>query len=369
MALPDVAQVDLALHAQGRAAGRGCHHCVRGLRHLRQHGVDARQVRDRQAFRAGCARHRRRWVPPRNRSPSRRRRWSAPRPRRCRVFAASRAACSGAPPPNAISVWSAATLPRSMACTLAAFAMFSSTISTTPAAGQNESSPSGSPTCARERRRAALGLQPDPAAGEALGIDLAERQIGIRDRGLLAAAAVAGRARHGACAVRADRDPAHRVDPRDRAAARADLDHLDRRNPHRQAAALEVALGARDLEQPRRDRAGPSRADRSWRWCRPCRTRARDRCPGSARSARRGSHRRPGPNSTSRIGNFAACSSVVRPPPDIIMKQRAAQAQPPQLVLQALQIARHQRMHVGVGAGGREALVLAHLGAHLGRDA
>ena len=61
-------------------------------------------------------------------------------------FRASRPACSGAPPPNATNVWRPITLPRSMAWTRAAFAMFSSTISTTPTAGQWASRPRPSPT-------------------------------------------------------------------------------------------------------------------------------------------------------------------------------------------------------------------------------
>ena len=49
-------------------------------------------------------------------------------------FSARRLACSGAAPPKATSVRSAMATPRSTACTRAAFAMFSSTISATPTA-------------------------------------------------------------------------------------------------------------------------------------------------------------------------------------------------------------------------------------------
>ena len=46
-------------------------------------------------------------------------------------FSASRVACRGAAPPKAMSVREPASLPRSIACTRAAFAMFSSTTSLT----------------------------------------------------------------------------------------------------------------------------------------------------------------------------------------------------------------------------------------------
>ena len=82
-------------------------------------------------------------------------------------------------------------------------------------------------------------------------IDRAQHDIGIGHGRMPAAAAVAGGPRLGAGALRADRDPLQRIEPGDRAAARADLDHLDHRHAHRQARALEEAGGAIDLEQPR----------------------------------------------------------------------------------------------------------------------
>src|SRR5260221_414900 len=63
-------------------------------------------------------------------------------------FSATRAAWSGAAPPNATRVRSARFLPRSIAWTRAAFAMFSSTISLTPRAASAGDSPSVLPTSA-----------------------------------------------------------------------------------------------------------------------------------------------------------------------------------------------------------------------------
>ena len=69
--------------------------------------------------------------------------------------------------------------------------------------------------------------------------------------GCRAAAAVAGRAGLGAGALRPDRDALQRVEARDRAAAGADLDHLDHGMRTGRPAALQEARGAVDLEQPR----------------------------------------------------------------------------------------------------------------------
>ena len=73
------------------------------------------------------------------------------------------------------------------------------------------------------------------AAGEVVRIDRAQHDIGVGHGRMHAAAAVAGRARLGAGALRPHRHALQRIDARDRAAAGADLDHLDHRDAHRQA--------------------------------------------------------------------------------------------------------------------------------------
>ena len=80
------------------------------------------------------------------------------------------------------------------------------------------------------------------------GSRIAEQQVGVGHGRLAPAAAVAGRAGLRAGAVRPDLQQAERVDPGDAAAAGADLDHLDHRHSHRQAAALLEAVDAADLE-------------------------------------------------------------------------------------------------------------------------
>ena len=86
------------------------------------------------------------------------------------------------------------------------------------------------------------------AAQEEVGIEIAEGEVGIGHRGLAAAAAVAGRPRLGAAALGSDMERAEFRPVRDRAAAGADLDQLDRGDLDRQAGAAQEALLARRLE-------------------------------------------------------------------------------------------------------------------------
>ena len=96
------------------------------------------------------------------------------------------------------------------------------------------------------------GVQPDVAAEEVVGRDVAKNDVGISDRGLHVALAVARRTGIGAGALGPDAEQAERVDRRDAAAARADaarVDHLDR-----DAMLADPALGCR------RHLAAPDRA-------------------------------------------------------------------------------------------------------------
>src|SRR5215468_2215164 len=122
-------------------------------------------------------------------------------------FSATRAACNGAAPPKAISVRGRRSFPLSMACTRAAFAMFSSTISLMPSAACSVARLSAAPI-----RSATACLAPATSSG------------------IL---------------------PPEKVDARDRAAAGADLDHFDHRDAQRQPAAFEKAVDPRHLEGAR----------------------------------------------------------------------------------------------------------------------
>src|SRR5260370_2890738 len=86
------------------------------------------------------------------------------------------------------------------------------------------------------------------AAEKGLGPDIAEQNIGVGDGRLVAAAAVAGRARHRAGAVRPDLEQTQSVARRDAATAGADLDHLDRLDLQREPAAAPKSLVSGDFK-------------------------------------------------------------------------------------------------------------------------
>ena len=125
--------------------------------------------------------------------------------------------------------------------------MLSTTTLWMPQAACSTDRPSGSATRAMAAR-AACHVQRHGAAQEEAGVVVAEHQIGVGHGGLLAAAAVAGRAGCGAGGVRADAQQPHGVDRGDRAAAGADLDHVDRGGLDRQARALLEAVLAPGLQ-------------------------------------------------------------------------------------------------------------------------
>src|SRR5262249_10089948 len=86
------------------------------------------------------------------------------------------------------------------------------------------------------------------AAEKVVGGEIPQREIGIGDAWLRAAAPVTDRPRRRAGALRADLEKAEVAHRRDAAAARADLDHVDGGNEDRQAAARLEAIDAVDLE-------------------------------------------------------------------------------------------------------------------------
>ena len=219
----------------------------------------------------------------------------------------------------------------------------------------------------REGVGGGLRVERDAPARELGGVDAPHRQIGVGHRGLRAALAVARWPRLGAGAFRPHGDAAQAVHGGDGAAARADLHHLDHRDAERQAAALEEAMGAGDLEGPRRLRLGVvDQADlgggaahvEGENAIEPAA--AGDVAGEDGAAHRAGFHQADGkadcrPN----VGDAAAREHD---------EERAAEARLAQAKLQIAQVARHDRLHVGVGAGGGEALVLAHLRRHLGRE-
>ena len=218
----------------------------------------------------------------------------------------------------------------------------------------------------RGERRSRLVLgQGQAAAGKSGGVDAPQRQIGVGNGGLRAAVAVAGGAGLGAGGIGADADPAQLIDARDRAAAGADLDHLDHRNAQGQAAALGEAIGARHLEQARGlRRAVVDQADLGGGAAHVEAEHAVEAALGGDAAGQNGATRRPRLDQANRE---ADCGLQRRQATARHHhQQRAGETRLGQPGRQAGEIACHARLHIGIGAGRRQALVFANLGAHLG---
>ena len=213
----------------------------------------------------------------------------------------------------------------------------------------------------------AVAIEHHLAARKCRRIDPPQRHVGVGDGRFAAAAAVANRARLRTGAPRADRDASERIDARDRTAAGADLDHLDHRNAQRQTAAFGEAIDPRHFEHPRRLRArlvdkanlrrGAAHVERHHlvETVLPGDGRGEDRAAGGSGFDQ--PHRKA--NGGLGRGNAAArCHQ----------QHRTAKAGAGKLAFQPGHVAAHQGLQIGVGAGGGETLVFAHLRRHFGRQ-
>jgi len=176
----------------------------------------------------------------------------------------------------------------------------------------------------------------------------------------LAAAAVAHRPRLRAGAVWTDDDPPERVDARDRAAAGADLDHLDHRNAQRQPAALEKAVDPRHLEGARGLR--PRLVDETDLRGRSAHVEGYDliesvlaRDAGGEDRAARG----PGFDQSDRKANGGLGGRD--PPARGHQQEGTVKAGAQELAGELRKVAPDEGLEIRVGAGGGEALVFAHL--------
>ncbi len=218
-----------------------------------------------------------------------------------------------------------------------------------------------------QRAFGGVAIQRHAAAEEEAGIVVAQQQVGVGHRGLGAAARVARRPRIGARRMRTDAQQSHLVDRGDRAAAGADLDHVDDRRLDRQAGAFLEAMHARrfhhrrDLGAAVLDQAGLRRG---------------------AAHVERDHVGMAGGSAEERGGEAAAGGTALQHADREVARglrrqqaaggvheaQLAAEAAGVQLALQLGDVAAHQRLHIGVGAGGVAALVLPQLRHHVGRD-
>ncbi len=113
------------------------------------------------------------------------------------------------------------------------------------------------------RRRGGRAVEPPPAAEKALGVEIAQHQIGVGDRRLGAAIAVAGRAGGSTGAQRADMQDAGLIDSGDRAAAGADAGDVEAVERDRVAGDLAPARQGRPAGDNQRDvGAGPAHVER-----------------------------------------------------------------------------------------------------------
>ena len=204
-----------------------------------------------------------------------------------------------------------------------------------------------------------VGVELDPAGERRRRAEVAEREVGVGHRRLVAAAPVAGGAGLGARGSRADPQRAAGIAPADRSAAGADRVHVDHRQLDHAAVELarvglahapvldhaDVAGGAAHVEA---ERVAVARE--------PGEQSGADRAPGGP-----GEHA-PG-SCTSRLAGRSD-------PAGGHHHRRLGQAVLARGLGQALEVAVEQRREIGVDDRGRAALVLAELGQHLvrGRD-
>ena len=222
-------------------------------------------------------------------------------PARCRAFSGNGEACTGPPPPNAISGAPTRRFCRfSIACTRAALAMFSSTISTTPRAAIAAGSPSAqADMCGQRIPRRQPASSAMAAAGETLRrVVASEGQVGVghrrgacrraRSRPALGSAPALLRP-HGDLAQRG-RSAASEPPPAPISTISTTGMRSGRPEPF-----LNRPI-ARHLEAAGRLRLRFSRrSGRFSPWCRPCRTTAPGPARIGGRCARRRSRRPAGP--------------------------------------------------------------------------
>ena len=220
---------------------------------------------------------------------------------------------------------------------------------------------------ARNRVTRGLHVELHRAAEEEIGVVEAEHEIGVRHRGLRAAAPVAGRPRIGAGGMRADAQQPDLVDRRDRAAAGADLDHVDRRRLDRQARALLEAMLAPGL-QHRRHLGAPGLDEAGFRRRAAHVEGDEVLVPRARAEQRRGERAAGGAGFQQAHGKGARGLDRDQPAGRMHEAQMAGEAPRAQLALEPAEIGRHQRLHIGVAAGRDAARIFAELRHHVRGD-
>ena len=269
---------------------------------------------------------------------------------------ASAHACRPPAPPKATSANSRGSRPRSTEMTRSARPISALATRTTPSAVSSASRPSSEPR-RLQRRLGRVARQRQLAAQLRAVAEVAEQDVGVGDRRLLAALAVGGRAGVGARRARADAQRAARVGPGDRAAAGADGVDVDHRQLDRDAGDHRLGRRARLAAEHGRDvRARPAHVEGQHVLvaARPRDVRGADHAAGRA-----------GEHAAGRLlGGGADVEHAARG----LHHQRGRHARLLRARGEALEVGAELRRQVGVGDGGGEALVLAELRQHLARE-
>ncbi len=210
-------------------------------------------------------------------------------------------------------------------------------------------------------------IEPHLATQKERRIIETKHEIGVGDSRLRAAIAVARRSWRRARRVRPDAQQTDFIGARNRATAGADFDHVDDRRLDRQARTAGKAVHPRGLHHWRDlcaavlDETGlggrPAHVERDHirLTSEPPKQRRRQAATGGARFQQSDRHRR---------GRLRRDQPATR----VHQTQIACKTAFAQITAKSRNVARHQRLHVGIGAGCYAALVFAELSDDIARQ-
>ena len=282
--------------------------------------------------------------------------------------AAMPAANSGPLPPNANSTYSRGSRPRSVDTDLIARIMLAAAIWCAPYAACSTDNPSGRAILCSIACRAIRGVERKASADEIGRIEIAQHDVGVGDRGILAALVVANGS--GCCARAVGADP-HRsagIDPDDRAAAGADLGEIDRGHLERVPAPVrsrDPAITPPPTSHSCTRVTPPSSISEALAVVPPMSKLMTRVSPICAATTCEPMTPPAGPDSTMCTGSSMAACAVVSPPLDCMSRMGAPIFARSRLPRSDCQIARDHGLQIRVHHRGRGALVFLDLGQDL----
>ena len=220
----------------------------------------------------------------------------------------------------------------------------------------------------RQRRFRRRLVQRHGAAQEEAGVVVAQQQVGVRHGRVQPALPIAGRPRRGARAARPHLQQTRLVQRCYRTTSSADLDHVHHRRLDRQAGAPLEAMHPRRFHH-RRHGGAPALDHRALGRGAAHVEGDGVRQPGFPREQHGGQRATGRPTLQQADREGAGHFRRAQPAIALHQPQRAGKALRLQLPQQPADVAVHQRLHEGVGAGCRAALILADLGRHLAAQA